>query len=495
MTNVFDIEQIRSTCGGRWMQKPDGKPPNITGVGIDSRDDLAGKAFAAIRGSTHDGHDHLAQAVENGARLLIIQRDRVASLKLPPAVHVMHAESTRRALGKIAHAYRQSLRGTKVIAVTGSSGKTTTKRLIHGALSATLSGSAAVKSFNNDIGVPLTLLAAKSSDKYVIVEIGTNAPGEIANLAEIAEPDIAVITMIGRSHLEGLGSIEGVAMEKGSLLRSLSPDEGVAIVNADCPLLRPHMKRVRTRFLFGESADSDLRLTNRGPSATNDCWFLEMNGRTRFDIALPGRHNAINALAAVAVARRMGVNDDDIRRGLLSVRPEAMRMTPHVAAGATFYNDAYNANPDSVIAALDTFAEIAGSARRRIVILGDMLELGAASRDLHGEVGRHLARINDRCGIDHAILIGPEMSGAANAVAESLSAKNITTFTSLTNGAIGAARSLIRPGDAVLVKASRGMGLERLIAACESASSAPPASGPRRPAATSTGKRKKRQPA
>jgi UDP-N-acetylmuramoyl-tripeptide--D-alanyl-D-alanine ligase len=499
MISVFEIEQIRSACSGKWMQKPESpKPPHITGVGIDSRDDLTGKAFIAIRGEAHDGHDHLAQAVENGSRLLIVQRDRAESVKLPPNVHVMHVESTRKALGKIAHAYRQSLRGTKVIAVTGSAGKTTTKRLIHGALSATLQGSASAKSFNNDIGVPLTLLAAKSSDKYVIVEIGTNAPGEIADLAEIAQPDIAVVTMIGRSHLEGLGSIEGVALEKGSMLRSLSSDEGVAIVNADYALLRPHFKRIKTRFLFGESADADLRLTNRGASEGGGCWFLEMNGRTRFDIALPGRHNALNALAAIAVARRMGLNDDDIRRGLLAVKPEAMRMTPQAIAGVTFYNDAYNANPDSMIASLDTFAELAAAAPRRIVILGDMLEIGASSCDLHAEIGRHLARINDRVGVDHALLIGSEMKHAAKAATQSLPPRCLSAFASLNAEAISAARAIIRPGDAVLVKASRGMGLEKVIDALESSpeiSGAKAAPKRRKRAPTASPRRKKRQPA
>ncbi len=490
MTDLFDIEQIRSACSGKWLQKAD-KPPHITGVGIDSREDLTAKVFVAIKGAAHDGHDHLAQAVERGARLLIVEHERVASLKLPVGLYAMHVESTRKALGKIAHAYRQSLRGTKVIAVTGSSGKTTTKRLIHGAMSATLHGAAAAKSFNNDIGVPLTLLAGKSSDKYLIVEIGTSAPGEIANLAEIAEPDIAVITMIGRSHLEGLGSVEGVAMEKGSLLRSLSSDDGVAIVNADYPLLRPHLKRVKTRFLFGERADADVRLTARGPAESGGGWFFEMNGRTRFEIALPGKHNAINALAAVAVARRMGMNDDDIRRGLLTVKPEAMRMTPQVAAGATFYNDTYNANPDSMIAALDTFAELAGSAARRIVILGDMLELGGNAPELHAEIGSHIVRINDRCGLNHAMLIGPHMTHAAQEIGNGWEKKRLSTFESLNDEAVRAARKLIRKGDAVLVKASRGMGLERLIAAFES----PPSDTNRAPTRAASKRKKTKQPA
>jgi UDP-N-acetylmuramoyl-tripeptide--D-alanyl-D-alanine ligase len=497
MSDVFDIEQIRSACAGKWLQKaePPHKPPHITGVGIDSREDLTNKLFIAIKGATHDAHDHLAQAVERGARLLIVERERVPSLQLPANVHVMHVESTRKALGRIAHAYRQSLRGTKVIAVTGSSGKTTTKRLIHGILSANMSGSASPKSFNNDIGVPLTLLAAKSSDKYVAVEIGTNTPGEVAELAEIAQPDIAVITMIGRSHLAGLGSLEGVAREKGSLLAALSREDGVAVVNADCPLL-PHPKRVKMTILFGESADADLRLTGRGAVEGTGHWFMEVNGRTRFDIALPGKHNAINALAAIAVARRMGLDDERIRTGLITVKPEAMRMMPQTVgaagrtAGITFYNDAYNANPDSMAAALDTFSELAKDAKRRIVILGDMLELGADSPELHREVARHVLRIDHASRIEHAILIGEQMAHAAKTIAAEWGRSRITTFTSLHDKAIAAVRRMLKPGDAVLVKASRGMGLERVIAACDNAANQP---ARRKPSSRSP--RKTRQPA
>ncbi len=461
---TFDLEQIRSACSAKWLQKPD-KLPHVKGVGIDSREDLTHKAFIAINGDKHDGHDHLAQAVDRGAQLLIIESARAKSLTVPPGVAMMHVESTRAALGRIANAYRQSLRGTKVIAITGSSGKTTTKRLIHGVLATTHSGISSPKSFNNDIGVPLTLLSAKSSDRFAVVEIGTNAPGEIADLARIAAPDIAVITMVGRSHLERLGSIEGVAREKGSLLAVLPADDGVAIINADYPLLRPHLRRVKFKFLFGESEEADLRLTARGE--INDHWWFEVNGRMRFEIALPGRHNALNGLAAVAVGRRFGLDDEAIRAGLLSVKPEAMRMTPQVSGGATFFNDAYNANPDSMIAALDTFAELAGGARRRIVVLGDMLELGDESASLHREIAAHIARIDDRCGLDHVILIGKHMAEAAGDIRKHFGKDRMTHVAALNDRAIASVRKLIRTGDAVLVKASRGMELERVIEARE----------------------------
>lgn len=465
-TFMYEVEQIRSAAGARWLQKaaPPAKTPYVKGVGIDSREDLTHKAFIAIKGETHDGHDHLTHAVAQGASLLIVESAATSRLQLPPNAAVMQVDSTRRALGKIALAHRQSLRGTKVIAITGSSGKTTTKRLVHAVMAGTFSGVSSPKSFNNDIGVPLTLLAAKSSDKFMVVEIGTNAPGEIADLAKIAAPDIAIVTMIGRSHLQGLGSVEGVAREKGALIDALDAGDGVAIVNADCPLLRPHLKRIKFKFLFGESAEADLRLTARGVESDHQ-WF-EVNGRARFELALPGRHNALNALAAVAVGRRFGLDDDAIRAGLPSVKPEAMRMTPQVVGGVAFYNDAYNANPDSMIAALDTFGEVAADAPRRIIVLGDMLELGESAPALHREVAEHVARIDHASAFACLLLIGPHMQGAAAELRSLLGpGKDRVSHAMNVDDAIASARRAIRADDAVLVKGSRGMGLERLIAA------------------------------
>lgn len=483
---MFEIEQIRSVAGAKWLQKSD-RPTIVKGVGIDSREDLTYKAFIAIKGDTHDGHDHLAQAVQKGSPLLIVETAKAmagaagaAKLKLPPNVAVMHVENTRKALGRIAHAHRLSLRGTKVIGVVGSSGKTTTKRLIHGVLSASMHGSASPKSFNNDIGVPLTLLAAKSNDKYLVVEIGTNAPGEIADLSELVVPDIAVITMVGREHLEGLGTVEDVAREEAAVLDALpsdGPGDGIAIINADCPLLRPHFKRCKTRILFGENDDADLRLTDRSPDPEQaDHWRFEVNGRVWFSLALPGRHNAMNALAAVAVGRRMGLDDETIRAGLLSVKPDAMRMMTQVVGGVTFHNDAYNANPDSVAAALETFAEITANAPRRVVLLGDMLELGDEAIALHREVGDHLSRIHARSRLDHVVLVGELMTHAADRFRIAAGNDHVSCARNI-DDAVAIARRIIRPEDVVLVKASRGIALERVIAAFESPAQGDPKRG------------------
>lgn len=467
----FEIENLRSVMGAKWLRRPSDVAfkLTLTGVGIDTREDLSGRAFIAIKGQSHDGHAFVQQAVEAGARLLIVEREPIPSLneqRLPSQVGVLIVDDTRRALSKLALAYRRTLRGTRVIAVTGSSGKTTTKRLIDGVLSTLMQGTSSPKSFNNDIGLPLTILSARLSDKYLVVEIGMNAPGEIAQLAAIAEPDIAVITMIGRAHLEGLGSVEAIAREKASILNHIQPN-GVAVVNADVPLLRPHVRLIKTKVLFGESDDADIRLTSRGLASTaehaagNLQWF-EINHRQRFQLALPGKHNAMNALAAVAVGRRLGLDDDAITAGLRTVKPEAMRMTPIHFGGMTIYNDAYNANPDAMIAALNTFAELTPDALRRVVILGDMLELGAASPELHREVGRHILNVDSQTAIHHAVFVGEQSAFAAADVSRTWTNNRITVATSLDAASMDMILGVLRPGDSILLKASRGMGLERL---------------------------------
>jgi UDP-N-acetylmuramoyl-tripeptide--D-alanyl-D-alanine ligase len=466
--SFFTADNIRSVTGGRWLERS-AKEPKLTGVGTDTREDLREKIFVAIKGETHDGHAFLEQAVKAGAALLIVEQE-IDRANIPPGIGTLHVDNTRRALAKLALGYRRTLRGTRVIAVTGSAGKTTTKRLIDGVLSTTLQGTSSPKSFNNDIGVPLTILQARLSDKYLIVEIGTNNPGEIAQLAAMTEPDIVVITSIGRSHLQGFGSIDAVAKEKTAILQHLQPS-GLAILNADTSLLRPHLKLVKSRVLFGESEDADLRLTGRGGDADGKHWWLEVNNRQRFNIALPGKHNAINALAAIAVGRRMGLDDEQIGRGLAAVVPAGMRLTPQQIGGITVYNDAYNANPESMIAALDTFAELTSlhSGRRRIVILGDMLELGDAGPELHREIGRHVLTVDLQTRIDHAVFIGERSAFAAAEVARQWPSERVTALSAVDAESMRVLAGLLKPGDIVLIKASRGMGLERLLTAIEQA--------------------------
>jgi len=456
----FRCDNLRAVTSGRWLKRPeDGVEP--VGVGTDSRADLTGRIFIAIVGERFDGHDYVDAAASAGARLAIVQREIEVDV-LPDGFGVLLVEETRRALAQLALAYRRTLSGTRVIAITGSCGKTTTKRMIDAVLATTWPGTAAVKSYNNDIGVPLTILDARPTDRYLIVEIGSNAPGEIAQLGHLAEPDIAVVTNVGRAHLGGFGSVEAVAREKGSLVACLRP-HGAAVVNADVPWLVQCARSASTAITFGESDEADLRLTNRRGGGDRCCF--QVNGRQRFELALPGRHNALNALAAVAVGRRFAVPDEKITAALAALQPEPMRMAIEVCGGVTVFNDAYNANPDSTAAALDAFIEAAAEATRRIVVLGDMLELGQEADALHQDLGRAVIDVDSRRTIHRAVFIGELARHAAEAVRRVWPSSRCTHLPELDGDAIDVLAALVKPGDAVLLKASRQLRFERIAEA------------------------------
>jgi UDP-N-acetylmuramoyl-tripeptide--D-alanyl-D-alanine ligase len=450
--------------GGRWLQPPQ-RTATFAGVGTDTRANLTDRVFVALRGETHDGHDYLGEAADAGAGLLVV--DERPAEGLPAQVGVILVDDTRRALGRLAARYRDELAGAVVIAVTGSAGKTTVKMLMDRVLSTSLRGHAAPASFNNDIGVPLTLLGADPRDEYVILEIGANAPGEIGRLSAIARPDIGVITTVGRAHLQGFGTADNVADEKAVLLRHLASPRlgGLAVINADAPRLRTHCRPGQAVTLFGEADDADLRLTDRG--VDDDCWWLEVNRTQRFRLGLPGRHNAVNALAAVAGGRHLGINDRLIDEALARCRPVNMRMTRRRVSGVTVYNDAYNANPDSVIASLETFAELTAGAPRRVLVLGDMLELGETAAQLHRQVGRRVVELDARLPIDRVVLVGPLSAHTAEPIEKAWGPNRLTWLSELDPPAGAAVAELLAPNDAVLLKASRAVGLERLIHALE----------------------------
>ncbi len=454
----FFAKNLRRMSKGRWVRPPEA-PLDVDGIGIDSREDLTGKAFIAIRGEHHDGHDYLDEATEAGAGLLIVdQQPSEESLSAGPAVLLV--DNTRKALGRLAAAYRLTLVDTTVIAITGSAGKTTVKYLIDSVLPTKMRGTAAPKSFNNDIGVPLTILSATSADKYLIVEIGANRLGEVNALARIAQPNIAVITSIGRAHLEGFKTIENIVQEKAMILNHLQP-EGLGCITADAPQLRSYHGQAQAMVMFGQAEDAEFRLTDRG--ASDGTWWFEVNGKDRFSLKLPGAHNAINALAAVAVGRQLGYSNQKIKQGLAQCEPIAMRMTCHKLDEMTIYNDAYNANPDSMLAALDTFAELTIDADRRVVILGDMLELGAEAEAMHTEIGQAVIDLDQTRPIAHAILIGPLSSATAQVLRESWGSDRVTHFDELNEGTAAIAAQIVQPGDTVLLKGSRSVGLERML--------------------------------
>jgi UDP-N-acetylmuramoyl-tripeptide--D-alanyl-D-alanine ligase len=472
--SFWSPDNLCNNSHGLWLQPPV-RNGRIRGVGIDSRADLAQAVFVAIRGETHDGHDHLREATDAGAVLLIVHE--LPADGLPEDVGVILVDDTRKALGRLAAAYREQLTGAVVIAVTGSAGKTTVKMLIDRVLSTSLRGRAAPKSFNNDIGVPLTILSADPRDEYIVVEIGASAPGEIGRLAAIARPNIGVITTVGRAHLQGFGSLDRVAEQKAMLLRHLRSHQvrRLAVVNADVSCLRDHCCLPHTVKLFGEADDADVQLTDRG--AQDGAWWFEVNRSQRFRLGLPGRHNAVNALAAVAVARRLWIDDALIDDALAECRPIDMRLTRQHVNGVMIYNDAYNAHPESVVASLETFAELAADAPRRVIVLGDMLELGEASAQLHREIGRRVVEFDRWLPVDRVVLIGPHSAHTAEPIDKAWSADRITWLPELDAAGAAAVAQMLEPNDAVLLKASRAVGLERLIRSIERVPGAEPATG------------------
>ena len=446
----FTPEEIRRAVRGRWRW-PAG-PVAIRNISTDTRTAREGALFVALRGERFDAHNFLDKAVAIGCVAAMVNQDFDLDEDLIKAFQggVIGVPDTTVALGDLAADVRRRLPAT-IVAVTGSNGKTTVKRMIDHILSKRHTGSAGVKSYNNAIGVPLTLFAAEADHHYVICELGSNAPGEIVALTRIAQPDVAVITSVSEAHLEKLGSVERVAMEKASVLAGLSRT-GLAVVWADSPDLTRALKVYDSRMIrFGRDESAELRIT--GYESRPGGGRFELNGRCWVDVPAPGEHNAFNALAAMAVAQRFGFSQEEAAEALGDYVGEEMRLQPFKAGKVTLINDAYNANPASLVAAASAMGSFAG--KRRVIVAGDMLELGEQSPELHRRSGERVAEI----GVDLLIGVGELgayiAEGAAAGGAKTERIKSVRAACKETPG-------LLRPGDVVLIKGSRAMRMERL---------------------------------
>lgn len=442
---TLTMRTIESALKGRWLQKP--RVDSARGASIDTRSITPGQIFFALRGSQVDGHAFVPAAAKAGAALGVVDRDDV---EMSPEMGVLLVDDARRALAQLAGVHRASFTTTRVIGVTGSAGKTTTVRLIEAAL-ASLRGSASPKSFNNDLGVPLTILNADPDADFLVCEVGTNAPGEIEVLSRLVRPDVAVITTVGRAHLEGFGSVEAIAREKASMASHVRAG-GCVIAGADAPLLRqalagaPHVRTV------GHDASADVRIEHVDFDERN--LSVRLADGFAFTAPLTGRHNAVNAALAICVARQMGVDDAEIARSIASAHAAAQRLSVEDLPGQVrLIDDAYNANPESTLAALDVLVELGAESRRRVAILGDMLELGDQAGPAHAEIASRAASLP----IDLCAHVGPHSAAAAPGDAVTLPDPSDDTLAALSG--------LLRPGDAVLVKGSRGMRLERVCEA------------------------------
>ncbi|MSR29646.1 MAG: UDP-N-acetylmuramoyl-tripeptide--D-alanyl-D-alanine ligase [Phycisphaerales bacterium] len=462
-------DELCAAVGGTWALKPQASGATL-GIGTDTRSDLGNRIFFALTGPRHDAHDHLLEAARSGARILVVEESKWGCVRLTdaPSTAVLLVKDTRAALAATAQAWRRGLLGTQVIAITGSAGKTTSRRLAEGVLATRLTGSASPKSFNNDIGVPITICGAHRGDDFLLVEIGMNAPGEVAQLGALAAPDIAVITMIGKAHLEGLGSVDAIIREKFELVSALRCG-GLAVVRGDNTLLDSALEGAKPTGVravrFGVGPLNHVRLRSRSVrrEGGQDVVAEVCGRRLAFSLALEGAHNAMNAMAAIAIGVDRGLGDEEIARGLASVRPSDMRFVRQSIGGLTIFNDAYNANPDAVMAALSAFAELAPTGARRVTVLGDMLELGAAGPALHEEIGRAVGTGVGGPPPDVAIFVGALSAHAAHACADRASCK-VMHVPDLSAASVTAVIAELLPGDAVLLKGSRGIALERLLA-------------------------------
>ncbi len=450
---TITIAEIKAVTGAEIIQGE--LSARVERVTTDTRALVGGELFVALQGSRFDGHDFVRQAVDGGAAGLLVSRE-----VSPPApgVAVLKAADTLAALQDLARANRRRC-GLPVVAVTGSTGKTTTKDLVAAVLAARFRVSATRENLNNEVGLPLTLLDIDPAHEVAVVELGMRAPGEIDLLARICEPTGCVITNIGESHLELLGSVENIARAKGELLDHI-PASGFAVLHADSPGMDEQARRCRGRVVrFGESESADVRLIDYRSVPGGSVFRVESaGGEQGYRLPLLGRHTAVNALAAIAVGLELGLAVNEIRAGLEKARASSLRQAVIEAGGLTIINDTYNASPVSVRAALGVLREVSGG-RPMVAVLGGMLELGPRTPDAHREVGRACVH----AGVGHLVTMGELAAGIAEGAREAgLPASRIRACGKLEE-ALGAARRLAGGDAVILVKGSRAFQMERIV--------------------------------
>jgi UDP-N-acetylmuramoyl-tripeptide--D-alanyl-D-alanine ligase len=441
-------------------------------VCVDSRRVKRGCLFVALPGERADGHEFAEQAIDDGARAILVTRPYEEIRELLKSaekrgVCVVRVADGLKALQDLAAHHRSRLH-CAVLGITGSTGKTTTKDFVAAALSTAKRVVATQGNRNNELGVPLTLLSADASTEVLVVEMGMRGIGQIASLCEMARPTMGLVTNVGTSHLELLGSQESVAQAKGELVRSLGP-QGAAFLNGDDEFsARLAAETVAPVVLYGLSEQCAVRAEDIVLDEESLPSFTLVAGDERVSVSLPvpGRHNVYNALAAASVALELGVNAAQVAEGLAHADVSAMRMQVLTcASGVTVINDAYNANPTSMRAAVETLAAMQTSGRR-FAVLGDMAELGSLTELAHFRLGEQVARL----GIGELVTVGPRARRIAEgALAEGMAAESVQSFETAEDAG-DAVAGRVGSDDVVLVKASRSMGLEVVVDRIVSAS-------------------------
>lgn len=436
----------------------------VTGVVTDSRDARPGVAFFALTGERTDGHEHIRDAVARGARVVVARRDepqvRMDALDERYGATLVIVDDVLAALQRLAAYHRSRLDGV-VVGITGSTGKTTTKDFVRAVLSTALRTEATTGNRNNELGVPLTLLGARPDVEALVVEMGMRGAGQIRELCEIARPSIAAITNIGLTHVEVLGSEQAIADAKAELIECVAP-EGEVFLNADDEWSRKVAERSAAHVTwFGLGADAEVTARDIviEPSGAPSFTLVAPGVERRVALAVLGKHNVYNALCAAAIGLYLGISADRVAEGLANATMTGMRMEViETAAGVVVLNDAYNANPTSMRAALHTLAEMSAEGRR-IAVLGDMAELGSLTDLAHFRLGEEVAAL----GLDALVSVGSRARRIAEgALAERMPAETVRPCeTAEEAGEV--LDDLLACGDVVLVKASRCMGLESVV--------------------------------
>ncbi|MHC5055244.1 MAG: UDP-N-acetylmuramoyl-tripeptide--D-alanyl-D-alanine ligase [Planctomycetota bacterium] len=451
----WTLETMAAAVRGAVVGRPGAA---VDGVSTDTRTLSAGEAFVAIRGERFDGHDFVSAAAGKGAACALVdERYRETAAGDTPAVPLIVVRDTVEVLGRLAASVREDSE-IPWVGVTGSAGKTTTKELAAAALGALGPVLKSPASFNNRIGVPLTVLALQDEHRAALVEVGTGAPGEIAPLAGIVRPTVAVVTTIGPAHLEGFGDVGAVAREKAELVKALVP-EGVAVLPADSDWLGLLRDAAPGRVVtFGLSEGADVR--GEAVEQTGDGTARFSVGGIGVTLRLVGRANVTNALAAIAAAETAGVPREEAARRIAEVEAAPMRGRLREGRRLRVYDDCYNANPLSFEAALAAWAALPARGRRWVVA-GDMCELGRNSVALHKELGERIAR----AGAEFVIAVGEFAEDVARGGRDGGLDAGSVEVAGDAEAAAGRALEIARGGDLVLVKGSRAVGLEAVVEA------------------------------
>ena len=444
---MFTAGEIGEILGAKTEGAPEFRRAPISGVKIDSRLVKSGDLFIAIRGENRDGHDYVNSAFDNGAVAAVVLKETAVSRDIT-GNNLFMVEDTVYALGEIAKYYRSKM-PAEVIAITGSNGKTTVKNMVYEIISRKSSSIKSQGNYNNFFGLPLSIFQLKDKTDYAVFELGMSRKGEISRLGEISSPDMGVITNVGPVHLEFFNNLEEIASAKLEIVDKIKSG-GALIVNGDDDFLREVKTRQNLELIkFGLSYNNDIYPTGL-EFDENQLPRFKING-TDFRLAFPGVQNVYNAVAAYSVAVAEGIDPLTAAEAINGSQPEGMRSRVFHKSGILYFIDCYNANPVSMKYAIDSLA-LMKCGGRRIAVLGDMLELGKSSELYHREIGKHAKK----AGIDHVMAYG-ELSG--NLIAEF--GKNGEHFNDKMK-LYSRLKSLVKKGDLVLFKGSRGMALEEI---------------------------------